>query len=77
MLLQNLSDYCQQVNQKYNNEPIESRKKLFIVNQKHSHNDEIEERLSFIKYMAQISDFIISKRELGVVYDLLMRNSKI
>ena len=65
------------VNEKYDGKPIESRKKLFISHPKYSHHDEIDERLQFIKYMASISDFKISKVELGVIYQLLVINSKI
>lgn len=76
-VLNNLKHYCELVNDKIVIIPSESRKKLFLVNTKYSHHDEIDERLQFIKYVAQISDFTISKVELGVIYDLLVLHSKI
>lgn len=76
-ILDNLKHYCHQVNEKVVTIPTEPRKKLFLVNTKYSHFDEIDERLQFIKYLATISDFTISKVELGVIYDLLVLHSKI
>ena len=48
-----------------------------MVSPKHSHHEEIDERLQFLKYIASISDFKISKHELNVIYDLLAIKSKI
>ena len=77
IILNNLKHYCELVNSKVGAIPTENRKKLFLVNTKYAHHDEIDERLSFIKYIAQISDYTISKVELGVIYDLLVLHSKI
>ena len=45
------------------------------MNAKYSHQDEIDERLQFIKYIAQISPtYQISKVELDILYDLLVIN---
>lgn len=49
---------------------------MFLLNAKYSHQDEIDERLQFIKYVATVSQtFSISKVELGIIYDLLVVNS--
>lgn len=77
VVLNNLKHYCGLANAKIVTIPNENRKKLFIVNTKYSHQDEIDERLQFIKYLAQISDYTISKVELGVIYDLLVLHSKV
>jgi hypothetical protein len=76
-VLNNLKHYCEQANSKINKNISESRKKLYLVSSKYSHHDEIDERLQFLKYLAQISDYAISKVELGVIYDLLVTQSKI
>ena len=68
VVLDNMNNYCQAVNDKFNGKPFESRKKLYIVHSKYSHHDEIDERLQFLKYIAEISEFKISKVELGVIY---------
>jgi len=42
----------------------------------YSHHEEIDERLQFVKFVAQMSnDYCISKKELGVIYDLLVTKS--
>jgi hypothetical protein len=56
----------------------EPRKKLFLVNHKYSHHDEIDERLSFIKYVSSFSNsFKITKNELNTIYDLLVKRSRV
>lgn len=56
----------------------ENRKKLFLVNHKYSHDEEIDERLQFIKYVSSFSNsFKITKHELNIIYDLLVKKSKI
>ena len=56
----------------------ENRKKIFLTNQKFSHHDEIDERLLFLKYVAGFSyDFKITKQELNIIYDLLVKESPI
>ena len=47
------------------------RTKMFPLNPKHSHHDEVNERLSFLQEFAVNSDFKISKAQLQVIYDLL------
>jgi len=40
-----------------------------LVNPKYSHHDEVDERLQFLKYLAQVaSDYSISKADLGAIY---------
>ena len=52
----------------------ETRKKMFLINHKYSHHDEIDERLQFIKYVANFSyDLKITKEHLGRIYDLLVK----
>jgi hypothetical protein len=77
VILDDLRRYCDTSNAKLSEPSNENRKKLFLVNSKTSHHDEIDERLSFLRYIASISDFKISKNELGAIYDLLMKESKI
>lgn len=59
-LLNNLAAYCDKVKQAVNENPAlgqEDRQKLFLVSSKHSHHDEINDRLSFLKYYASMCDF--------------------
>jgi hypothetical protein len=52
------------------------RHKLHAVSTLDSHHEEIGERLEFLKYLALVSsDFCITKKELGVIYDLLVTKS--
>jgi hypothetical protein len=54
------------------------RKKLFVNESQYSHHEEIDERLTFIKYVASMaSDYCLSKKELGVIYDLLVTRSTV
>mmetsp|Transcript_393 Transcript_393/g.551 ORF Transcript_393/g.551 Transcript_393/m.551 type:complete len:185 (-) Transcript_393:6462-7016(-) len=50
------------------------RTKLFLVSAKYSHQDELNERLSFLQEFAVNSDFKISKVQLKVIYDLLTKS---
>jgi hypothetical protein len=51
---------------------------MFLIGQKYSHHDEIDERLQFIKYVASFAhDLKITKEQLGRIYDLLVKESKI
>lgn len=52
------------------------RRKVFIAGSLYSHHDEIDERLQFLKFFASVSEgYCISKKELGVIYDLLVTKS--
>ena len=77
-LLANLEGYCQAVATKANANPAilreSDRAKLFVLSPKHSHQDEINERLSFLQEFAVNSDFKISKAQLKVIYDLLTKS---
>lgn len=82
ILLDNLTDYCQQVNRKLASAgttvDTSDRKKLYLVNPKYSHHEEVNERLQFIQYLAQVSiDYQISKAELNILYQLLVTDSNI
>jgi hypothetical protein len=45
------------------------------VSPKYSHHDEIDERLQFLKYVSSIvTEYQISKAELGIIYSLLYQN---
>ncbi len=48
-----------------------------MVNPKYSHHEEIDERLSFIKYLASVSRYQVSKADLEAFYDHLVINSVI
>jgi hypothetical protein len=50
------------------------RKKVFVVSKQRSHAEEIEERLSFLKYFATQSDFEFKKVQLRVIYDSLSQS---
>jgi hypothetical protein len=73
--LANLTAYCQAAAQRITAEPTlgqeRDRTKMFLLNPKHSHQDEIAERLTFLQEFAVNSDFKISKAQLKVIYDLL------
>lgn len=73
VLLDNLSHYTQQAKAKVAEaNKSTDRKKLYLVNTKYSHHEEVDERLQFLKYIAQIStEYQISKVELGRIYNLL------
>ena len=74
-LLGNLESYCRAAAQKVAANPgllgEQDRAKVFLLNPKHSHHDEMDERLSFLQEFAVNSDLKISKAQLRVIYDLL------
>lgn len=75
ILITNLTDYQSQVSAKQVSQYAD-RKKLFAVNPKYSHHDEINERLQFLQYLAQIHvDYQISISELDALYQLLVTKS--
>lgn len=77
-LLNNFAEYCAQANSKIITQELDQRKKLILVNLKYSHNEEVDERLQFLKYLATISpDYQISKNELEILYKLLVTDSKV
>ena len=47
---------------------------MFLLSPKHSHQEELNERLSFLQEFAVNSDFQISKAQLTVIYDLLSQS---
>jgi hypothetical protein len=78
--LVNLQYYCDEVNKKIGSieYDLTQAKKLFVLNPKYSHTDEIDERLQFLKYLAQVStDYQVSKSELDILYSLLVTKSRI
>lgn len=78
ILLNNFNEYCTQANSKITTQELDQRKKLILVNLKYSHNEEVDERLQFLKYLATISpDYQISKSELEILYKLLVTDSKV
>ena len=77
-LLNNLSDYCAAANAKIKKEPEllqDDCTKMKLVSRKHSHTEEISERLAFLQYYAAESDFQNTKVELMVIYDLLSKSA--
>ena len=56
---------------------VSQRKKLNLVSPKYSHHDEIDERLSFIKYLALVSKHQVSKADLEALYDRLVISSPV
>ena len=57
-LLSNLTKYCLKVKTLLpagHTSDVSQRKKINLVNPKYSHHEEIDERLSFIKYLASVS----------------------
>ena len=79
-LLGNLTKYCLRVKAllpEGTTTDVTQRKKLNLVNPKYSHHDEIDERLSFIKYLASVSQYQVSKADLESLYDHLVINSGI
>ena len=77
-LLENLSAYFAASKVRIQQEPellqLE-RSKMFLVNKKHSHKEEIAERLSFLQLFATHSDFQISKVELKAIYSILSQSA--
>jgi len=52
------------------------RRKLFVFGSLYAHHEEIDERLQFMKFFASVFEgYCISKKELGVIYDLLVTKS--
>ena len=66
VLLDNLSNYTKQARAKVTEaNKSTDRKKLYLVNSKYSHHEEIVERLQFLKYIASIATEKIHTR----IYD--------
>jgi hypothetical protein len=74
IVMANFVDYAERAR---NHMSGENRKKLYLAGSKYSHHEEVDERLTFLRYIASVSDFKISKHELGVIYSLLVTQSKI
>ena len=81
VVINNLASYCDKVTAQLTKNPSDKdveRKKLFIGKSVHSHDAEIDHRLAFIKYYAQVNDdYCVSQKELGVIYDLLVTKSAV
>lgn len=75
-LLDNLNGYCKAV-RAANIDASADRKKVFIQSKNHSHADEIEERLTFLKQYASVCDYQFRKVQLRVIYDSLSVQSPI
>lgn len=83
-LLDDLGHYCAAVTDHVREQsaglegasaPVD-RQKLVVRGGPYSHHAEVDERLQFVKFIAQVSDdYCISKKELGVIYDLLVTKS--
>ncbi len=77
-LMTNTENYCRAVAAKVASDESllkqKDRSKMFLLDPKHSHQDEINERLSFLQEFAVNSDFKISKAQLKVIYDLLNKS---
>ena len=55
---------------------LQDRRKMHVKGGIQSHHEEIDERLQFVKFIAHVSnEYCISKKELGVIYDLLVTKS--
>lgn len=81
-LLGDLGTYCQaavsHLLENASSGTVWDRKKLHVRGSPYSHHDEVAERLGFLKFVASLaSDYCISKRELGVIYDLLVTKSRV
>ena len=77
IIIKNLQAYCELVAQKVASDAsllAKDRTKMFVVNPKYSHHEEVLERLSFLQEFAVNSDFTISKAQLQVIYDLLTKS---
>lgn len=81
-LLLDLSNYCLSAAEylgelsKASPEATLDRKKVNVKESVYSHHEEVEERLEFLKFIAKMTnDFCITKKELGVIYDLLVAKS--
>ena len=75
-LLENLLTYCKQIRAQITDAQAD-RKKIFLQSKNHSHADEIEERLQFLKYYASVCDYQFRKVQLRVIYDSLSLQSPI
>ena len=56
---------------------VSQRKKLNLVNPKYSHHEEVDERISFLKYLASVSQYEVSKVDLEALYNLLVLTSAV
>lgn len=78
-LMLNLSAYCKLVQNKVAAEPglakVDRSKLYFYPRKCASHAEEISERLAFLNYYATVSNFVISKEQLKVIYDLLSKSA--
>lgn len=75
ILLANLTAYCKLVESKVAADAklgtADRTKLYFYPNKSAAHSEEISERLQFLNYYASVSNFVISKVQLKVIYDLL------
>ena len=74
-LLQGFNDYFAIVAKKVKDNNLQvmgdvDRKKLFFTDSKYSHNWELMERLKFMQYVSQVSDFKVSKVQLKAIHGL-------
>lgn len=80
-VLEDFGTYCQAtasfLQEQASSGSVWDRKKLHVRGSPYSHHDEVSERLGFLKFLASLAvDYCISKRELGVIYDLLVTKSR-
>ena len=74
-LLQGFHDYFDIVAKKVKDNNLQvlgdvDRKKLFFTDSKYSHNWELMERLKFMQYVSQVSDFKVTTVQLKAIYGL-------
>jgi len=83
-LLEDLARYCESVGEHLQElnldqegaSSLQDRRKLHVKGGPYSHHEEVDERLQFVKFIAGVSsEYTISKKELGVIYDLLVTKS--
>mmetsp|Transcript_33660 Transcript_33660/g.51959 ORF Transcript_33660/g.51959 Transcript_33660/m.51959 type:complete len:246 (+) Transcript_33660:2371-3108(+) len=76
-ILENFTQYCSKA-EAYFAEKKGDRKKVIVADGLFNHHLEVDERLSLVRYLAQTTEeFSITKRELGVIYDLLVTSSSL
>jgi hypothetical protein len=84
ILLDDLARYCESVGEHLQElnldqegaSSLQDRRKLHVKGGPFPHHEEVDERLQFVKFIAGLaSDYCISKKELGVIYDLLVTKS--
>ena len=76
-LLNNLGDYFTTAKSVIESEKLQipdNRSKMFFVNKKYSHHEEVSERLGFLEFYAAETNLKIRSEELKLIYGLFSQS---